>query len=316
MRKSYGLPKLIALLLACRDQKNVGAMKYEVFDERRCTLGEGPCASGDRNQMLSWVDILGKRVYTRNLETGEPGEIHTTEQVSFAIPRTRGGFVLGLANGPALLDIHGGLDALPGRATADQAPDEVPTRWNDAKVAPNGELWLGSMTYGLIPGKSALYRMSRDGREIVRVLGNLTISNGLGWSPSGDRMFFIDSPKQVVSVFDVDGSEIANERTLVDLGDLDGMPDGLCVDAEGGIWVGFWEGSAIRRYDGVSGALTEMVRFAASRITSCAFAGPTLTQLFVTSARDEIPDRESSEAGMTFVVESSVAGLAVRAFES
>ncbi len=290
-------------------------MRYEVFDERRCTLGEGPCASGDRNQVLSWVDVLGKRVYTRNLETGASDEISTDEHVSFAIPRIQGGYVLGLANGPVLLDARERLESLPGRAAADHAPDEVPTRWNDAKVAPNGELWLGSMTYDLIPGKSALYLMSRDGRDIKRVLGNLTISNGLGWSPRGDQMFFIDSPKRVVSVFDVTGSEIDNERTLVELGDLDGMPDGLCVDAEGGIWVGFWEGSAIRRFDGVSGALTEVVRFATPRITSCAFAGSTLSQLFVTSARNESPTDESSEAGMTFVVEPGVSGLAVPAFE-
>lgn len=288
-------------------------MRYEVFDERRCTLGEGPCASGDQDQILSWVDVLGKRVYTHDLGTGASGEIPTDEHVSFAIPRTRGGYVLGLANGPVLLDTQGRLEPLPGRAAADHAPDEVPTRWNDAKVAPNGELWLGSMTYDLIPGKSALYRFSGDGRRIIRVLGNLTISNGLGWSPSGDRMFFIDSPKRAVSVFDVAGSEISNERTLVELGDLDGMPDGLCVDAEGGIWVGFWEGSAMRRFDGVSGALTEVVQFATPRITSCAFAGSMLSQLFVTSARDGNPTGESGEAGMTFVVEPGVPGLAVPA---
>ena len=289
-------------------------MEYEVFDERSCILGEGPSATGAGYELITWVDVMGKRVYTRDLRSGEQSEIRTSEHVSFAIPRGSGGYVLGLPNGPAIYDAEGRISNLPGRVEADGVADPNPIRWNDAKVSPLGELWLGTMTYDLLPGKSALYRMSRDGRMISRVLSDLTISNGIGWSPDGTRMFFIDSPTRHVRVFDVDGSTISNQRTFVDVAEFAGVPDGLSVDSEGGVWVAFWEGAAIRRFDGGSGALTEEVCFATSRITSCAFGGSSLDRLFVTSARDDNSDNENSEAGMTFLVDPGVSGLLVQPF--
>lgn len=291
-------------------------MEYEVFDERSCILGEGPSAAGEKDELISWVDVLGKRVLTRNLHTGEQSEIQTTEHVSFAIPRINGGYVLGLANGPALYDSEGRISSLPGRAEADGVPDPDPIRWNDAKVSPLGELWLGTMTYDLLPDKSALYRMSRDGRTITRILSNVTVSNGIGWSPDGSRMYFIDSPTRNVSVFDVEGSAISNQRTFVDVAHFPGVPDGLSVDSEGGVWVAFWEGSALRRFDGRDGTLTEEIGFATPRITSCAFGGASRDRLFVTSAHDDDLNGQSPEAGMTFVVEPGVSGVPVRAFPS
>lgn len=289
-------------------------MEYEVFDERRCILGEGPSATGAEYKLITWVDVLGNRVYSRNLETDEKSEIRTSAHVSFAIPRVHGGYVLGLANSPVIYDVEGGLSALPGRMEADGVADPNRIRWNDAKVSPLGELWLGTMTYDLLPGKSALYRMSRDGRMISRVLSDLTVSNGIGWSPDGARMFFVDSPTRRVSVFEVAGSMISNRRIFIDTAEFAGVPDGLAVDSEGGIWVAFWEGAAIRRFDGSDGSLTNEVRFAANRITSCAFGGSSLTQLFVTSARNEDPEEESAEAGMTFVVEAGVQGQPIQGF--
>lgn len=291
-------------------------MDYEVFDERRCSLGEGPSASGVDWQLITWVDVLGKRVLTRDLGTGVQSEVQTAQHVSFAIPREQGGYVLGLADGPVLFNAGSSILNLPGRAVADGIADQEPIRWNDAKVSPSGELWLGTMTYDLLPGKSALYRMSRDGRTITRVLSNLTISNGIGWSPDGSQMFFIDTPTRVVNIFDVDGSEILNKRTLVDLKEFDGMPDGLAIDSEGGIWVAFWEGSAIRRFDGSDGSLLREIHFAASRITSCAFGGSSLDRLFVTSARNENSQYENAEAGMTFVVDPGISGRPVQPFPS
>ena len=304
----------VAYLSVIRLSREAGAMDYEIFDERKCILGEGPTASGTDHQLITWVDVLGKRVLSRDVMTGEQFEVRTSAHVGFSIPRTRGGSVLGLADGPVLFDADGRLTPLPGRLAADGIPDPDPIRWNDAKVSPTGELWLGTMTYDLLVGKSALYRMSRDGRTITRVLSELTISNGIGWSPDGTRMFFIDSPKRSVSVFDVVGSVISNERTLVDVAGFAGIPDGLCVDSEGGVWVAFWEGSSIRRFDGLHGTLSEEILFATPRITSCAFGGTSLSQLFITSAREDVPDHENVEAGMTFVATPGISGLSVNEF--
>jgi sugar lactone lactonase YvrE len=258
--------------------------------------------------------ILGKRVLARHAMTGEESEMRTSAHVGFAIPRSRGGYVLGLDDDPVLFDADGRLSPLPGRLAADGVPAPNPIRWNDAKVSPTDDLWLGTMTYDLLVGKSVRYRRSPDGRTITRVLSGLTVSNGLGWSPDGMRMFFIDSPKRSVSVFDVAGSTISNERTSVGVAEFAGVPDGLCVDSEGGVRVAFWDGSSIRRFDGTDGRLTEEIRFATPRITSCAFVGTSLRQLFITRAREGVPDHENVDAGITFVVIPGVSGLSVNEF--
>lgn len=109
-------------------------MEYEAFDERSCILGEGPTATGAQHELITWVDVLGKRVYTRDLQSGEQKEIVTSAHVSFAIPSVRGGYVLGLADGPVLYDLGGGISTLPGRVDADGVADPNPIRWNDVQV--------------------------------------------------------------------------------------------------------------------------------------------------------------------------------------
>jgi len=290
-----------------------------VFDARVCQLGEGPFYD-ERTGRVVWVDILGRRVLWREGE--RDGELRVGAHVGAAVPRRDGGLVLCLPEGPVLVESMDGSDLwvpLGSFASADESagvapPADAPTlRANDAKADPAGRLWLGTMAYDGTPGAGALYRL--DPAETVprRVLGGITISNGLGWSADLSTMYYIDTPTRRIDRFsyDVATGEIGERRVFVEVDD-EGYPDGLCVDADGGVWVALWEGSAVRRYD-ADGRLDRVVSIPTGRVTSCTFAGEDYRTLVVTTAAHG--RARDPRAGLTYTYEpGDVAGLPVDRF--
>jgi sugar lactone lactonase YvrE len=166
-------------------------------------------------------------------------------------------------------------------AVADPPAD---TRFNDGKCDAAGRLWAGTMSTARRPGDGRLYRVGAGGDAVVAI-PSTTISNGLGWSPDNTLFYFVDSTSQAIDVFDfdLDGGEIANRRRFAAIDPGDGLPDGLTVDAEGGVWVCLFGGGCVRRYD-PAGRLDAAVELAISKPTSLAFGGPRLDRLYVTSA--------------------------------
>lgn len=284
-------------------------MTPEIFDDRSCSLGEGPgwdAASG----RVHWVDILGCRVLWRSPTDGTQGVIATSAHVGAAVLRKGGGFVVTLPEGAYSLTPEGKqtlLAPFPRMGT-------VPTRANDAKVDPEGALWLGTMAYDdNVPGQGALYRLDPATSALRLAVPQVSISNGLGWSPDGRTMYYIDTPTRRVDAFDfAPGGTIGNRRPLVTCGADDGWPDGLAVDAEGGVWVAFWQGSAVRRYD-ARGRLDRVVRLPVPLVTSCAFVGPALDRLVITTASVGL-DPKPALAGCTFIIDPGTRGLPVAAY--
>jgi len=270
----------------------------EVFDARVCRLGEGPHYD-ERTDHMIWVDVLGKLVRWRRPGTDEVGEFVTPGHIGAAVPRENGGLVLCLPDGPTLRDPDGTLHPLGGYAQADAAAgrpraDGPATRSNDAKADPRGRLWLGTMPYDETPGAGALYRLDPGADTPVRVVDDVTISNGLGWSPDGSTMYYIDTPTRRVDAFayDLASGTLGERRTFITMPEDAGFPDGMCVDAAGGVWVAAWSGGAVRRYD-PDGALDRVIEIGTPLVTSCAFAGPRLDLLVVTTAGG----REQRDAG-------------------
>jgi len=282
---------------------------YEVAVRAEATLGEGPTwdAAGDR---LLWIDILGSRVHTYEPATGRR-TVRTTEQHVGAVkPRAGGGLVLNLRDGVALLDPDGAFrwlhhEPVPGR------------RANDAAVAPDGALWAGTMRYDEAPGGGTLSRLTGDGTVDV-VLDDVAVSNGTGWSPDGRLMYYIDTPTRRVDVFDVldvldvAGGRVGNRRTLAEIEEGAGFPDGLTVDAEGCVWVALWDGGAIRRYT-PGGELDRVIELPTPRVTACAFGGTDLRDLYVTTARVGLPAPHPL-SGSLLVIPGAGQGLAQPAF--
>ena len=289
-------------------------MKPEIFDPRTCHTGEGPISLGLDNEEVMWVDIIGKRVLSRNLRTDKTSEYETVEDVGFVIPRTSGGYILGTATGPIAIDASCEREEFPTRRDADKKSDPIPTRWNDAKVAPDGALFLNTLTYALEPGAGGLYRVHPDDLKLERILSDFTIPNGMGWNQAGDTFYLIDTPTGAVEAFDYRDGEIGKRRTMWRTDDKSqGLPDGMCIDAEDGIWVAFWSGGCMRRIDPHSGyRVTEEIRFPVPHVTSCAFAGDKLQFLIATTGHQG--DTENKQAGMTFILEPGVLGTPTRKF--
>ncbi|QTD98351.1 SMP-30/gluconolactonase/LRE family protein [Streptomyces cyanogenus] len=248
---------------------------YEVAVRAEATLGEGPTWDPATGRLI-WLDILGMRLHTYDPVSGRRTVRTTPQHIGAAKPRAGGGLVLNLRDGVALLDpddtfrwLH--HEPVPGR------------RANDAAVAPDGSLWAGTMRYDEAPGGGTLSRLTGDG-SVVTVLPDATVSNGTGWSPDGRLMYYVDSPTRRVDVFDHDADGVRGRRPLVEIEEGAGFPDGLTVDAEGCVWVALWDGGAVRRYT-PAGELDRVVTLPTPRTTACAFGGPDLTDLYITTAR-------------------------------
>jgi sugar lactone lactonase YvrE len=275
-------------------------ISVEVFDDRRCWLGEGPTATGTNNNHVQWVDILSGKVLSKNIETNKTSEYKMEDHVGFAIPRTNGGDVLGTANSPVLRNSEGEITKLPGREK-----DEFKSRWNDAKVSYTGDLFLGTLSYDLVPKASGLYRISKDGSEIKKIVSEVTLANGLDWSVDNQTFYFIDSLDHCVDAFSYDGVNITDRRTVIKFNENE-IPDGMCVDSEDGLWIAFWDGSEVRRYD-EKYKLSERIELPVSYTTSCAFAGKDLDQLVITSAHNNEMAKHP-QAGMTFICNPGIKG--------
>jgi sugar lactone lactonase YvrE len=270
----------------------------------KATLGEGPRWDAAAGRLL-WVDIEGRVLNLFEPGTGERREIPVDDRVSLGIPTTGGGVLLALGARLAVLDLAD--ESLRTIATFPHGPA---VRSNDGACDPAGRLWIGTVALDFAARAAALYRLV--GGKLEPVVREATISNGIGWSPDGLRMYYVDSPTQRVDVFDYDVAtgDVANRRAFVPIDADDGTPDGLAVDDEGGVWVALYGGSSVRRY-GADGVLDHVVPVPASNVTSCCFGGADLRSLFITTAAQESDDELG---GSVFVTDAGVSGPAAQPF--
>jgi sugar lactone lactonase YvrE len=184
---------------------------------------------------------------------------------------------------------------------------------NEGGCDPDGRFYCGSMAYDQRPGAGALYRLDPD-YSVHVVLENVTISNGLEWSPDGSRAYYNDTPTQRIDVFDYDGeSGLTGRRPFAEIPTEAGGPDGLTVDEEGGVWVALYGGGAVRRYN-PEGVLDEVIEVPAKQVTACTFGGSDLDQLFITTSREGLGSGDDPLAGSVFRSAVGVASLPVREF--
>ncbi|MBB2910870.1 sugar lactone lactonase YvrE [Streptosporangium becharense] len=270
----------------------------------RADIGEGPAWDAVRGRLV-WVDITACAVHVLDPATGADQAVDVGVHVGAAVPTGDGELLLAVRDGIARLTAEGTV-----RMVAEVEADVPGNRMNDAKCDPAGRLWAGTMPYDSTPGVAALYRY--DGASVVRVLDGVSLSNGLGWSPDGTVMYYIDSRTQRVDAYSYDAAtgDIRDRRTVVEIDRADGTPDGMTVDDDGCLWIGLWGGGRVRRYtpDGVP---DREVRLPVTQVTSCAFGGPRGDVLYITSAArglDPAALGEQPLAGSVFAVEPGVTG--------
>jgi sugar lactone lactonase YvrE len=283
------------------------SVEVDLALDAKADLGEGP-SWDPRTGVLVWVDITAGLVHRFDPATGRDEAFDVGRLVGAAVPTTSGRVAFAASDGFSVLDPGTGRV----EPIAEVEAGDPQTRMNDGKCDPAGRFWAGTMDLDGRRPLGSLYRLDADHR-VVRILTDVTISNGLGWSPDGRTMYYIDSVTHGVDALDVEPetSSGSNRRRLVGFPIEWGLPDGMTVDEEGFLWVAFWDGAAIRRI-APDGRIASVVGFPVSRVTSCAFGGADLSDLYVTSARNGLSDaelRSEPHAGGIFHLRPGVRGL-------
>jgi sugar lactone lactonase YvrE len=290
-------------------------MNYDVtlLVDAHAQVGEGPIWDSEKG-VLYWVDIYSNMLYQYDPATGENRGYDIGQHVGTVVPRKSGGLMLALYQGFAAFDPATGQLTL----IADPEAHLPENRFNDGKCDPAGRFWAGTMAYANQTTQGSLYRLDTD-FSVHKMLGDIAISNGIVWSLDNQTMYYIDSYAYAVRAFDYDitSGDIANERVVVQVGKEMGLPDGMAIDAEGKLWVAHFGGSCVRRWDPVTGKMLATIELPATQITACAFGGPDLATLYITSAAlrlDEQALARTPHAGGLFCANPGVKGAPTFAF--
>lgn len=284
--------------------------EIDIAVDGHAAVGESPVWDS-RRRCLWWVDI-------------RRGEVHRFDgRVDTVAAREPDQPVAAVA-----LRDSAGLLIATGQQLAARRPDGT-TEWsllcpagdrlNDGKCDPAGRMVIGTLNHDPARWDSALYSITAGPPPAVRpILAGLRVSNGLGWSPDGRLLYFIDTATRRVDVldYDLDSGAVAGRRVLIDLADRAGNPDGLTLDADGHLWVAMSGGGAVLRVS-PAGEVVRTLSLPVSRVTSCTFGGAHLTELYMTSAShglNEEQRRRQVHAGAVFVVDLGIPGVPAPTF--
>jgi len=282
--------------------------------DSKSVLGEGPIWDAD-TQTLYWVNIDGNTVNAFHPSTGENREHDLGQSVGTVVCRRSGGVVVATEQQFASVDMEtGAMEVL-----AEVEQTDPPNRFNDGKCDPAGRFWCGTMPLTEDMPTGSLYCLHTD-LTVTKHLDELTIANGIIWTADESTMYYIDTPTFRVDAFDYDVATgaISNRRTAVDVPKENEWPDGMAIDADGNIWVGHWGGWGVVCYDPRTGKQLRKIDVPASQVTACAFGGPNLSTLYITTARYKLSEADLADqphAGSMFVVELDVHGVPSAKFE-
>ena len=281
------------------------AQKLDVALGASDTLGEGPWWDTTTGELWR-VDILDGRAHRWNPTTHETAEWDLGEDVGFVVPARDGQLIAGRRTEVSIIDLSN-----TEITTLVRTPGSTAARLNDGKADRAGRVWAGTIVDDQTNPQAVFGKI--DNGEFVVALGGLLISNGLGWSPDDTTMYVTDSGVKTIWAFDYDieHGELSNQRVFAT--DTDCAPDGLTVDAEGGVWSAKWDGARVVRYD-EDGSISAVIEASATRLTSCAFGGSELDTLFVTSASVglDVAEVSTTGAGSVFAIQPGVLGLPER----
>jgi len=267
-------------------------MKAELLYDIKAMLGEGPVWDA-RTETLYSIDIVNKR-------------IHANADVFLQADETIGCFSLRKKGDSSQLTLLSTFTDEPAN-----------NRFNDGKCDPRGRFLAGTMDMGETDPNGSLY--SLDGKSVTKLFSNVTISNGLTWSPDHKTLYYIDTPTHEVKSFDYDfeTGAIANMRVAVRLPQTLGYPDGMTSDTQGNLWIAMWAGAQVTKWNPNNGQLLEQIPVPAKNVSSCVFGGKNRNELYITSARiglDEETLKQYPLTGGVFRLETNVEGMPVFEF--
>lgn len=267
-------------------------------DTANAGCGEGALWDA-QNGCLWWVDIAGCTLHRFDPNTGRCVKQAMPWLISALALRVDNRLLIATIKGVGLVDEAGGaIDILH-----DPEPEISGNRLNDMAVDPAGQLWVGSMSEGGKNASGSLYRYGPD--SCTRMLSNRTLSNGIDWSPDGQRLYFIDSVPGILFVQENDQWQVLREFNAAT-----GTPDGLAVDADGTLWVALCHGGIILGLSPQGETVNEL-QLPCDIVTNCTFGGADLRTLFVTTGTFGMSDAEKKAnplAGGLFTIDMDVPG--------
>jgi len=294
-------------------------MQAQLIVDARNAVGESPVWVPEENA-LYWVDIPAGGLQRWSADTGQVDTWKTPEMLACIARHRDGGWVAGMESG--FFRLHprnnGSLDSEP-LARVDHARADM--RLNDGRCDRQGRFWAGSMVLnmGANAANGTLYRYSAGQRgPLDSRLSGFIVPNGLGFSPDGRTMYLSDSHPQVQQIwafdYDIETGTPSNRRVFVDMNEHEGRPDGAAVDADGCYWICANDAGLIHRFT-PDGRLDRSLAVPVKKPAMCAFGGPRLDTLFVTSIRPGDDHDPQSLAGGVFALDPGVKGLPEPRFE-
>ncbi|TDQ00720.1 SMP-30/gluconolactonase/LRE family protein [Labedaea rhizosphaerae] len=265
--------------------------------------GEG-CGWHPGEQAVKFVDMLAGDVLTLRPDGGAD-RLHVGAVAAAWRARVSGGMVVATERGFALVDTNGAVE------WSTQAWTDTSVRMNEGACDPLGRFYCGSMAYDARPGAGTLWRLDAD-RSVQAVADGFTTPNGMVWSLGGTLAYHIDTPTGRIDCYDFDPElGLVDRRPVVEV--TGGDPDGMTIDADGNLWVALWGGGAVHCY-APGGELLHVVEVDARQVSSCAFGGPDLDRLHITTSREGLGEGDDPKAGALFAAEVGVRGVPLRPF--
>jgi len=289
-------------------------MKAQLIFDAKATLGEGPVWDA-KTQTLYRIDVLEKRIYA-----GAEIIAQLDKYIGCFSLHPNGTLLIALSEveGRSFLVDLQPFDPAQGKPDSSQqsvlsAVNESATnRFNDGKCDPAGRFLAGTMAMNEADPTGAFY--SFDGKQVKKLFGGVTISNGLTWSPDHKTFYYIDTPTRKVQAFDYDlaTGQIANPRVAIRIADTLGWPDGMTSDTDGNLWIALWGGAQVTKWNPQTGGLLEQIPVPALQTSSCIFGGRDMNELFITSARKGMSQADLQKyplSGGLFKVETKFTGM-------
>jgi len=269
-------------------------MNIRAISEVTSDLGEGPIWSANTNS-VTWTDITQNTFHTADIDTGKTMSFGVPSMVGAIAHSKDGGYIAATQKGFARIGVDGKYSPLHSFL-----PDDM--RMNDGKVDPSGRFWAGSMALSFEKGRGSLYVLEKD-NSYRSILDDITLSNGMGWSPDAQYFYYVDSIPGVLKRFDYDlyTGHISNPKDLITFDSSSGIPDGMSMSSDGKIVIALWDGGRIEIYE-PSGEKVSEITLGVSRPTSCTFAGPNRDILIVSTASQGIDRADEPLAGKILAV--------------
>ena len=278
--------------------------KIHLVYDGNLEVGENPLWDF-KNERLLFLDIRGKCVYVKNKDNAEFFEISLPQQIGCAAFCENGDLLFGMEDGVYRMNARGTL------VKAHQDVKIKGRRFNDGKVGPDGAFYLGTTDNN---GEGAFYKL-KNGR-LEELFDKCACSNGIEFTSDSKHMYYIDSLRHMVEIFDFDAScgALSNRRKFVDIPNEWGLPDGMTLDENGNLWVALWDGHRIIQIDKDRGVVINEISVPCPKASSCAFGGDDLSELYITTAA-MTDTSEYPKAGQVFKVRPGVNGKEINYYK-